>query len=206
MSEEPQSGARRKALAAARQAARHLPPALPPAFFLTDPSRIADPVPVINGLPEGWGVIYRHFGAPGRFEKASALQRLCQKRGLILLVGADPALAAAIGAAGVHWPSRLAAGARRWQGRFRLQTASAHNRSELAKLQTLPLDGVLVSAVFPSASPSAAEAMGPLRFRQLAGASALPVYGLGGVNPGNAHRISGFAGLAAIDGWRCFEV
>lgn len=205
MIEEPQSRARRKALAAARDAARHLPGGLPPAFFLTDPARTPDPVAIAAGLPAGWGVIYRHFGAEGREDTARALQRVCRRRGLVLLIGADPQLAAGIGAEGVHWPARMATQARGWTGRFRLQTASAHSRSELGQIGTLPVNAGLVSAIFPSASASAGPAMGASRFRRLALACALPVYGLGGVNPGNARNISGFAGLAAVDGWRCFE-
>lgn len=205
MTEEPQSRARRKALAAARAAARHLPAGLPPAFFLTDPDRTPDPVAMAAGLPAGWGVIYRHFGAEGREDIARALLSLCLRRGHMLLIGADPRLAAAIGADGVHWPGRMAGEARRWTGRFKLQTASAHSRSELGQIGTLPVNAVLFSTVFPSRSVSAGPPAGAIRFRRLAMASPLPVYGLGGVNPDNARTISGFAGVAAVDGWRCFE-
>lgn len=149
-------------------------------------------------------MIYRHFGADGREAAARALLSVCRRRGLVLLIGADPQLAAAIGADGVHWPGRIAGEARRWQNRFRLQTASAHSRSELGQIGTLPVNAGLVSAIFPSGSTSAGPPMGTLRFRRLAMASPLPVYGLGGVNPDNAGTISGFAGLAAVDGWRCF--
>ncbi|MFN7056185.1 thiamine phosphate synthase [Hyphomonas sp.] len=204
MSEEPQTGARRKAARAAREAGRHLPAGLPPAFFLTDPARTPDPAAIAAGLPRGWGVIYRHFGAPDQEAAALELAAACRARGLVLLIGADARLAMQVGADGVHWPSRLAGAARRWAGRFGMQTASAHGRAELARLAGLPVEAALVSAVFPSASPSAGAAMGPLRLRQLARLSPVPVYGLGGVNADNARRISGFAGLAAIEGWRCF--
>lgn len=204
MTEKAQSCARRKAARAARQAARHLPPELPPAFFLTDPDRTPEPDDIVSGLPLGWGVIYRHFGAADKDETAFELAELCRRRGLVLMIGADPDLARDAGADGVHWPNRRADETRRWAGQFRLQTASAHGRRELARLAGLPVDAALVSPVFPSASPSAGPAMGPLRLRRLAALADLPVYGLGGVNPDNAHRITDFAGLAAVEGWRCF--
>lgn len=204
MNEKAQSCARRKAARAARQAARHLPPELPPAWFLTDPGRTPDPDTVAAGLPLGWGVIYRHFGAADRREMAAELADLCHRRGLVLLIGADPALARDAGADGVHWPGRMAGEARRWEGQFRLQTASAHGRRELARLDGLPIDAALVSVVFPSNSASAGRAMGAMRLRRLSAVAGLPVYGLGGVNPDNARRISGFAGLAAVEGWGCF--
>lgn len=205
MSEEPQSCARRKALAAARVAARHLPEGLPGAFFLTDPARTLDILRTVRVIPCHWGVIYRHFGAADRTETGHELAKLCRAKKLMLLIAADPQLAVEVGAEGVHWPHRLAGEARFWRGRFRIQTASAHGRAQLARLGHLPVDAALVSAVFPSASPSAGPAMGALRFRRLARSAALPVYGLGGVRPENARRIADFAGLAAVDGWRCFE-
>ncbi|MFN4024361.1 MAG: thiamine phosphate synthase [Hyphomonas sp.] len=205
MIEEPQSRARRKALAATRGVARHLPAGLPPAFFLTDPVRTPDPAAIAAGLPEGWGVIYRHFGAEGREAGARALRSICRRRGLVLLIGADPQLASAVGADGVHWPGRIAGEARRWKDRFRLQTASAHSRSELGQIGTLPVNAGLFSAIFPSGSTSAGPPVGALRFRRIAMASPMPLYGLGGVDPDNAGMISGFAGLAAVEGWRCFE-
>lgn len=204
MSEKPQSYARRKAIRAAWQAARHLPPELPPAFFLTDRDRTPGPDAVVAGLPLGWGVIYRHFGAAGRYEIAAEMAELCRRQGLVLLVGGDPELAREVAADGVHWPNRLAYQARRWRGQFRLQTASAHGPRELASLARVPVDAALASAVFPSASPSASKPIGPLRLRRLAALADLPVYGLGGINPDNARRISSFAGLAAVDGWGCF--
>ncbi len=204
MTEKAQSSARRKAIRAARTAAGHLPPKLPPAFFLTDPDRTPEPERVVAGLPHGWGVIYRHFEAAERYEIALDLADLCRRQGLVLLIGADPELARDVGADGVHWPNSLADRARRSEGQFRLQTASAHGPRELARLAGLPVDAALISAVFSSASHSAGRPVGPLRLRRLRGLTGLPIYGLGGVNPDNACRISGFAGLAAVGGWKCF--
>jgi thiamine-phosphate pyrophosphorylase len=205
---EPQAAIRRKLLAATRLAK----PAharngrrLPRAWFVTDPKRTPDPAAVAARLPKGWGVIYRHFGAHDRFTVGAKLARICRQRGLILLVSADPALAASINADGVHWPEARLRGVRKRSPRF-IETASAHSRAGIARARTLGLDAALFSTVFPSRSPSAGRAIGALRFRLIARVARLPVYALGGVNKHNAARaMTHSAGWAAIDavmsGW-----
>lgn len=191
---------------AARVAARHLPAGLPPAFFLTDPERTPHPEEVVGRLPAGWGVIYRHFGAENREAVARQLLKLCRKRKLLLLIGADAELAAKIGADGVHWPGRMAGAARRWRGRFKIQTMSGHFGDNPGQFRTVPVNAVLYSTVFASRSASAGAAMGALRFRQIARSLPCPVYALGGINPDNGLSIADSGGLAAIEGWRCFDV
>ena len=204
MSLEPQSRAQRKLIAAARLSAAHLPPALPPAWFVTDPARTPDPAAIASGLPAGFGVIYRHFGVADRERVARTLAGICTLRGLAFLVAADPALAATVGADGVHWPFRLRHAARRWQTRFALQTVSAHSGRELRRAEGLPVDAVLLSTVFASRSASAGTALGALRFRQLVREAGLTVYALGGVGPDNAGAVARLAGFAAVDGMAAF--
>ncbi|MEQ1610888.1 MAG: thiamine phosphate synthase [Hyphomonadaceae bacterium] len=205
---QPQAAIRRKLLAAARLAK----PAharngrrLPRVWFLTDPARVSDPVAIARRLPRGWGVIYRHFGAKDRLLVGAGLSRICRQRGLVLLVSADPALAAYIRADGVHWPEARLRGVR---GRrpHSIETASAHSRAALACAHAFGVDAVFLSPVFPSHSPSAGKALGALRFRQIARTAPLTVYALGGVNERNAARaIPHSAGYAAIEavlsGW-----
>lgn len=172
---------------------------------MTDPTRTPDPAAIAARLPKGWGVIYRHFGADDRVAMATKLARICHQRGLVLLVSADPALAARIGADGVHWPEVRLRGVRKRSPRF-IETASAHSRIGIARARALRLDAALLSTVFPSRSPSGGKAMGALRFRLIAREAALPVYALGGVNERNAaHVTTHSAGWAAIDavlsGW-----
>lgn len=205
---QPQAAIRRKLLAAARLAktarARN-GRRLPRAWFLTDPGRVSDPVAVARRLPRGWGVIYRHFGAKDRFIIGEGLARVCRRRGLVLLVSADPALAAHIRADGVHWPEARLRGVRNHRP-CTIETASAHSRAALARARSLGFDAVFLSRVFPSRSTSDGKAMGALRFRQIARTAPLPVYALGGVNDRNAARATPYsAGWAAIDavvsGW-----
>lgn len=200
MAQKPQTAGQRKLGAAARQARRHLPAQLPPVFFLTDPERTPDPVRIARALPRGWGIIYRHFGAADRHETGRALSRVARRRGLTLLVAADPGLAIRIGAAGVHWPFAHKRDARKWRGQFGLMTVSAHAPEDVRAVSHGLFDAALVSTVFPSASPSARVPMGMQRFRRLSRKARLPIFALGGVTAANAGRIADSAGLAAIDG------
>jgi thiamine-phosphate pyrophosphorylase len=205
---QSQAEARRKLVAAARTSK----PAfarngrrLPPAFFLTDPKRTRHPVAIAERLPPGWGVIYRHFGAKDRFKVGAQLARVCRRRRLILLVSADPELARAIHADGIHWPEarlrRLRAKHPGW-----IETASAHSRAALVRTDLACVDAALLSSVFPSKSPSAPPAIGPRRFASRAASARLPVYALGGISPANSGRATrhaaGWAAIdAVLDGW-----
>jgi thiamine-phosphate pyrophosphorylase len=203
---QAQTEVRRKLLAATRRAklarAQNGKP-LPRALFLTDPTRTPDILGVVGHMPRGFGVIWRHHGDID-LAFGHRLARLCRQRGLILLVSADPQLAARIGAAGVHWPEKRLTGARRHRG---IETAAAHSSAAINRARQVGVDAVLLSAVFPSRSPSAGPAIGSLRFRLMARNARLPVYALGGVNAGNAasamHHAAGWAAIdAVIEGWK----
>lgn len=177
---------------------------LPPMFFVTDPVRTPDPVSVAERLPRGAGVIYRAFGAADASAVALALRRVAKRRGLVLLIGADAALAARAGADGVHLPERdLRRGRRlRQQHPDWLIIGAAHSTRALSAAGAAGLDAALVSAVFPSNSTSAKRALTPVRFAQLTAKARLPVYALGGVQGATARRLigTGAAGLAAVEG------
>ena len=196
--------ARRKLIATTRLASLRNR-ILPPAFFLTDPARTPDPVSVVERLPRGWGVIYRHFGAATREAVARTLVLACRRRGLVLLIAADPDLARRVHADGVHWPRARLSGLRVRHPGW-IETASAHTRADLVRAARARVEAVLLSSVFASDSPSAPPPLGALRFTRLAGFAPLPVYALGGVSADNAARaITRAAGWAAIgsvvDAW-----
>jgi thiamine-phosphate pyrophosphorylase len=172
-------------------------PALPSLYFLTDGARTPDPGAVARTLPRGTAVIYRHFGAADRFTVAAALAGVCARRGLVLLIAADPKLARAVSADGVHWPE---ARARRRAG-FRLETMAAHTPAALHRAHMLGMDAALLSPVLPTRSGSGRAPLGPFMAGRWARAGALPVIALGGVNAVNARTLRrlGFAGLAAVD-------
>lgn len=177
-------------------------PPIPWLFFFTDPRRTPDPCRIAARLPRGAAVVFRHFGMADRRALAQRLAILCRRRGLLLLIAADPALALAVGAGGVHWPER-------WRGRRVakrregwIETASAHGRAGLARAGRMGMDACVLAPVFPSRSASAIHPLGPLKAGRLARAARVPVIALGGVQTGTAKRLPGrgFAGIAAVSG------
>ena len=91
---------------AARAWSSPAPPArtLPSLWFMTDAARVAEPWRVLTRLPRGSGVVLRDYQLPDRFLLAERLAKIARSRNLVLLVGADLALARHIRADGVHWP------------------------------------------------------------------------------------------------------
>jgi len=148
--------------------------------------------------------VFRAFGAPDAVAQALRLKAIARARGLTLLIGADARLAAQVGADGVHLPERLAHRARAMRRPGWLVTSAAHSLTAARRAGAAGCDAAVVSAVFPSASPSAGQAIGPLRVALLARRAGLPVYALGGINDRTARRLkdAGLVGLAAVEGLR----
>ncbi len=196
------------------QAARTSSPhaaTLPPLIFVTDPARIRHPEDIANQLPEGCGIVYRHFGEPHARERARLLRHISRERGLTLLIGEDDALAAEVGADGVHLREhsldRAAAVARPgW-----LVTAACHGPDALKRAEAeAALSAVFLSPVFTSASPSArgVAPLGVKGVRTLAQSTPLPVYALGGVTCDTVEQLRdcGLCGVAAVDAFRLEDV
>jgi thiamine-phosphate pyrophosphorylase len=179
-------------------------PGLPTVFFITDPDRTPDPVAVAGRLPRGAGVIFRSFGRAGAEAVAVALMETARRRGLLLLIGADVGLARKVGAAGVHLPERDLWRAPELRRRHPgwLLTGAAHSAAALRRAQRAGVDGALLSAVFPSSSPSAGRPIGVVRLAALVRTTETPVFALGGVNGATAGRLvgTGVSGFAAAEG------
>lgn len=142
----------------------------------------------------------RTFGRPALEDQAAALADIARRRGLTLLIAADPDLAQRSGAAGVHWPQARLAEAALWRGRFTVMTASAHD-PQAARRAARVCDLVFVSPVFESNSPSAGRPMGLFRAAAYARRTPAPVYALGGVSLKTAARLRGLglSGAAAVE-------
>ena len=177
--------------------------ALPALALMTDEARLADPLPAASALPPGSAVILRHYGAPERASLARSLAAMARRRGLVLLVGEDPALARRVGAHGVHLPERAIgrAGAVRWQSDW-LITAAAHSPAALRAVAAAGVDAALLSPVFATASHPHVRALGPHRFAALVRHAPIPVYALGGIDRARARLLqgSGAVGIAGIGG------
>ncbi|PVM89903.1 thiamine phosphate synthase [Caulobacter endophyticus] len=178
---------------------------LPRLLFFTDPVRVPDPEAVAERLPAGAGIVYRPFDARDAVERGLRLARIAHRRGLLLLAGADPLLAEAIGAGGVHLPQRLAPGApgiRSAHSSWRI-TAAAHDEEAVRAAEVAGVEAVVVSPAFPSSSPSAGAPLGVAGLAAITAGAALPVYALGGVNAKTADALigAGVYGLAGIEGF-----
>jgi thiamine-phosphate pyrophosphorylase len=195
--------ARTAALLERRAASRKGLPAL---LFFTDPVRTPDIEAAAAALPRGSAVVFRAFGAADAEAQGLRLRAITRRHGLKLLVGADADLAARLDADGVHLPERLAFRAHRLKASHRRWTITAAAHSALAARRGLAAgaDAVVVSAIFPSNSPSAGPPMGPIRLDILARRAGGPVYALGGVNNKTAGRLkdAGLVGLAAVEALR----
>ena len=188
----------------ARELNSAAPLGLPALILLSDRRRLADPVAAAARLPRGAAVILRHYDAPDRAELAYRLARTCRARGVALLVAGDGALAAAVGAAGLHLPEAMIGACATWRQRRPtwLITAAAHSLPALRRARVAGADAALLSPVFATTSHPGARPIGALLFARLVRASGMPVYALGGVNRATAPRLrgSGAVGIAAISG------
>jgi thiamine-phosphate pyrophosphorylase len=175
---------------------------LPPLLFFTDPLRTPFPEDVLARLPRGSGIVFRAFGAGNALAKARRLAGLARRRGVGFFVGADVALAVAARADGVHLPERMAhrPGRNRLLRQRFVVTAAAHGLAAAKLAQRSGVDAIVLSPVFPSASPSAGRPLGVRRFAVLARAAGAPCYALGGVNAQTVRALSGSGaiGVAAI--------
>jgi thiamine-phosphate pyrophosphorylase len=183
----------------ARAARRHNSGVL---AFLTDDARVADPLGAAHALPRGSVVILRVRDPERRAALATPLRQMARMRNLILLIADDPALAARIGAHGMHLPEARARQAAHWRALrpHWFITVAAH--SLRAILGAADADAVLLSPVFVTESHPGALPLGAARARLMARQVGMPMLALGGVTAQNACLLRGFAGLAAVGALR----
>jgi len=170
-------------------------------LFFTDPQRTPHPGVTARNLPTGAGIVYRHFGAEDAGAVAGELKLISLERGLVFMIGADIDLAERVGAHGVHLPERdldqagrLATAHPGW-----ILTGTVHDPDTMADLSALT--AVILSPVFAAGGASAGKSpWGVKTLAAFASRQDRPVYGLGGIGPGNVGDLigSGSCGLAAI--------
>jgi len=191
------------ARAAARLNARsHSAGRLPPLVLMTDDARLPDPAGAARALPRGSLVILRARENGRRAALARELAPIAHERDLFLLIAGDPALAARVGADGLHLPEARAAEAAHWRALHPnwLITAAAHSAHAIRRARNARVDAVLLSPVFATPSHVGAKPLGALRLRLLARDAGLPIYALGGIDARTALALGGanVAGIAAI--------
>jgi thiamine-phosphate pyrophosphorylase len=142
-------------------------------------------------------------GAALRAAQAAALQALCAAAGVPLVVNDDPALAAAVGAAGVHVGEHDAAiaAARALLGRDAIVGASCYDDDARARAAASAGASYLAfGALFPSTTKPVARQATPALLRA-ATRHGLPLVAIGGITPDNAAiAITAGADLIAVIG------
>jgi 8-oxo-dGTP diphosphatase len=145
-----------------------------------------------------------HGLAPAAFARlAEAAFALCEARGAMLLLNADPQVAQGLPAHGLHLTGeRLWRLGQRPPGPGGWCGASCHSAPDLARAADLGLDYALLAPVQATATHPGADPLGWSRFAELADRAALPVYALGGLGPADLVTAidHGAQGVAAIRG------
>ena len=184
-----------------------LPPTARGLYLITpeepDTARLLARVAAV--LPQATWLQYRQKGADGarRHAQAAALQALCAQAGVPLIVNDDVALAAAIGAAGVHLGEEDGdiAAARAQLGAQAIIGAScydAHARAERAVAAGASY--VAFGAFFPTTSKVTTRRATPALLATAA-ALGVPRVAIGGITPDNmGPLVAAGADLVAVIG------
>jgi thiamine-phosphate pyrophosphorylase len=161
---------------------------LPRLWLMTDERQGDRLWDALARLPEGGGVVFRHYSLPqaDRHALFEDVRRVTRERGHVLLSTGSPFA----GADGVH------------NGRGPgLRTASAHGLREIHRAERSGADLIFLSPVFATRSHPQARPLGTLRFASLARRSRVPLVALGGMNETRFRTLRGAYGWAGIDAW-----
>jgi thiamine-phosphate pyrophosphorylase len=170
---------------------------LPSLVLMTDDDRLPDPLGAVRALPRGSMVVARARRSDAREHLARAILDIARTRYLFVLIADDAALAARLGADGLHLPEAKAHEAAHWRALHSnwLITVSSHGSVCVPDAA----NAVFLSNVFATRSHAGREGLGPLRAATFAAQIRKPVYALGGIDAQNALRLPRvFAGIAAI--------
>ncbi|MGH9353864.1 MAG: Nudix family hydrolase [Terriglobia bacterium] len=133
---------------------------------------------------------------------------LCRHHAARVILNAEPQLARELNADGVHLNSaRLMQGAVRPLPAGFLAGASCHDENEIRWAQNRGLDYIILGPVRATSSHPQATILGWEGFARLAALSAVPVYAIGGMQPGQLEKVRGLGGhgIAAMRGlWNAY--
>ena len=165
---------------------------LPRLWLMTDERQGERLLGAVARLPEGAGIVFRHYSLPEVARRDLFDSVLAMAPGPVLLAG-PAALALAWGADGSHG---------RGPGRG-LRSAPVHDHSEIRAAERAGADLLFLSPVFATGSHPGARPLGLARFAWLARRTPLPVIALGGMNGPRGRRLASFGayGWAGIDAW-----
>lgn len=170
--------------------------ALPNLWLLSDARNDAVLQDALANLPRGSGFIFRHYhlDARERRERYHALQAAARSNGHLVILSDSAAKARLWKADGVYGPA-----ARMPKDDGLLKIITAHDWKEIVAAGRAHADAIMLSPVFPTRSHPGGKALGPVRFRMLAGKAKAPIIALGGMTRTRAQRLN-WPRWAAIDG------
>ena len=169
-----------------------------PRIWLMSDERMGDQLwEAIDRLPEGAGIVLRHYSLPAeaRKELAERVAEAADRRGFMLSIARDAQLAQHVGAKLVHNPAR--------RDPARPFSATVHDMSEAEAANSAGAALVFVSPVYATRSHPGREPLGPELASKLARAAAVPAIALGGMDAQRFARLEreDFYGWAGIDAW-----
>ncbi len=186
----------------------------PPVLVITDRTQAAVPLPDLADILFAAGLRWlslrdKDLEAGERAALARALVVRARPWGAVVTLHGDPALAAAVGAAGVHLPDGgdgveggEVAAARARLGPGALVGLSAHDGAGLARAAAFGADYATLSPVFASSSkPGYGPVFGEAGLSRAVSESRLPIVALGGLESAEAVarcRRAGAAGVAIM--------
>lgn len=135
-------------------------------------------------------------------ERARALKPICDQYNVPLIINDNPAVAKAVGAAGVHLGADDGSirAARALLGADAIIGATAKTPEAALAAQAAGADYIGCGAVFGTSTKADAQTISPAQFAQVAAAVSIPVVAIGGVTAQNARQLAGCgaAGLCAV--------
>jgi thiamine-phosphate pyrophosphorylase len=160
---------------------------LPRLWLMTDERQGDGLMAAVARLPAGAGIVFRHYSLEEAGRRALFDRVRRAHAGMILLAGQ----AAAWGADGSHGRGPGAG----------FRSAPAHDLAGIRAAEAAGASLVFLSPVFATRSHPGRAPLGPDQFRELAGATRLPVIALGGMNAERANALDRAWGWAGIDAW-----
>ncbi|HYY54833.1 MAG TPA: thiamine phosphate synthase [Candidatus Dormibacteraeota bacterium] len=175
-------------------------------YFVCDVARVREPSQVCARVAEvGIRLVQLRMKAlpdAEAYELAAQVATELRRRGALLVVNDRVDLALAVDADGVHvgaddLPVSIA---RRLIGPDRILGASAHHATEATNAVQSGADYVGCGSVFPTRTKENATVRGLDVVREVRAATVVPLYGIGGIDPGNATRVlqAGADGVAVM--------
>ena len=166
---------------------------LPREWLMTDERLGGGLIDAVARLPEGAGIVFRHYRLPEAERRAlfDLVKAVAARKALFLLLAGPAEQARAWGAAGSHGRGPGAG----------LRTAPAHDLAEIRAAEEAGASLIFLSPVFATRSHPEREALGVERFAALAAQTKLPVIALGGMNAERVKGLAGAYGWAGIDAW-----